>query len=83
MLERIKAKQPHAIAMQHRASGEHFGVDQRPPREQPMEEPAMSVRPFHHWRNTKPSCEGCHIFNVSRPFRTDFWGIATLFGQRE
>jgi hypothetical protein len=27
MLERIKAKQPHAIAMQHRASGEHFGVD--------------------------------------------------------
>jgi hypothetical protein len=48
MLERIEGKQPCAIATQNCAGGEHFGVDQRPAREQAMEEPAMSVGPFHH-----------------------------------
>ena len=48
MLERIEAEQPRAVAAQHRAGGEHFGIDQRPAREQAMEEPAMPVGPFHH-----------------------------------
>ena len=48
MLERVEAEQPRAVAAQHRAGGEHLGVDQRAAREQAMEEPAMPVGPFHH-----------------------------------
>jgi hypothetical protein len=39
--------------MQHRAGGDHLGIERRPAREQAMEEPAMPVRPFHHRRNGK------------------------------
>ena len=44
----IEAQKARAIAMQHRAGGEHLGVKQRAPRQQAMEEPAMPVGPFHH-----------------------------------
>ena len=53
MLGRIEAEQPRAVAAQHRAGGQHFGVDQRAAREQAMEEPAMPVGPFHHRRDAK------------------------------
>src|SRR5260221_10475678 len=53
VLERVKTEQPLAIAMQHRTGGEHLGIDQRPTRQQPMEEAAMPVRPFHHRGDTK------------------------------
>ena len=48
MLGRIEGDEPRAIAMQHRPGGDHLGVDQRPARQQAMEEPAVPVRPFHH-----------------------------------
>ena len=48
MLGGIETKKPRAIAMQHGAGGEHFGVQQRAPRQQAVEKPAMPVRPFHH-----------------------------------
>ena len=48
MLGRIVTQQPRPIAMQHRAGGEHFGIEQRAARQQAMEEPAMPVGPFHH-----------------------------------
>ena len=48
MLGRIEAQQPRAVAVQHRAGGQHLGVKQRAPRQQAMEEPAMPVGPFHH-----------------------------------
>ena len=53
MLGRIEAQEPRAIAMQHRAGGEHFGIEERAARQQPMEEPAMPVGPFHHRRDGK------------------------------
>ena len=37
--------------MEHRAGGDHLGIDQGAAREQAMEEPAMPVGPFHHRRN--------------------------------
>ena len=53
MLERIEGEKPGALAPQHRAGGQHFRVEQRPAREQAMEEPAMPVGPFHHRRYGK------------------------------
>ena len=51
MLRGMEAEKPRAIAMQHRAGGEHFGIEQRAARQQAMEEPAMPVGPFHHRRD--------------------------------
>jgi hypothetical protein len=34
--------------MEHRAGGDHLGVEERTAREQAMEEPAMPIGPFHH-----------------------------------
>ena len=51
MLGRIEPQQPRAVAVQHRAGGEHFGIEQCAARQQAMEEPAMPVGPFHHRRN--------------------------------
>ena len=48
MLGRIETQKPRAVAMQHRARRKHFGIEQRAPRHQAMEEPAMPVSPFHH-----------------------------------
>ena len=53
MLGRIEAQEPRAVAMQHRAGGQHLRIEQRPARQQPMEEPAVPVRPFHHRGDTK------------------------------
>jgi hypothetical protein len=39
--------------MDDRARGQHLGIEKRPARHQPMEEPAMPVSPFHHWRDRK------------------------------
>ena len=51
MLGRVETQQPRPVAVQHRARREHLGIKQRPPRQQPMEEPAMPVGPFHHRRD--------------------------------
>jgi hypothetical protein len=40
--------------MQHRAGGDHLGIEQRTPRQQAMEEPAMPVGPIHHRCDRKP-----------------------------
>ena len=48
MLVRIVRQQPRARAVQHRAGGDHLGVDQGAAREQAMEEPAVPVGPLHH-----------------------------------
>src|SRR5580704_6887694 len=34
--------------MEHRTGGDHLGVKQRPPRQQPVEIPAVPVGPLHH-----------------------------------
>jgi hypothetical protein len=54
MLRRIEAEQPLAVPVQDRARGHHLGIDQRPPGQQPVEEPAMPVRPIHHRGDRKP-----------------------------
>jgi hypothetical protein len=43
----------HAIATQHCASGEHFSVNQRAARQQPVEKPTVPIGPFHHRSDTK------------------------------
>ncbi len=48
VLRRIERQEPRPITMQHRAGGEHFGIEQRPPRQQPMEIAAVTVGPIHH-----------------------------------
>ena len=54
VLGRIEREQARAVAVQHRAGGDHLGVDQRAAREQAMEEPAVPVRPVHHRRDAEP-----------------------------
>ena len=51
-----------ATVMQHRAGGEHLGVDQRVPRQQTVEIPAVAVGPFHHRRNAKAPIEDLFRF---------------------
>ena len=48
MLAGVIAQQPRPVAVQHRAGGDHLGVEQRPPRQQPVEIPAVTVGPLHH-----------------------------------
>ena len=65
----IETQQSRPVAMEDRASGQHFGIEQRPARHQPMEKPAMPVSPFHHRsdgriggtvaRGTCPNCPAC------------------------
>ena len=57
MLGRIVAQKPRAIAVQHRAGGEHLRIEQRPARQQAMEEPAVPVSPFHHRRDGKAAIQ--------------------------
>ena len=56
MLGRIETQQPCPIAVQHRAGRQHFGVKQRPARQQPMEKPAVPVGPLHHRGDAKAPC---------------------------
>ena len=51
MLGGVEAEQPLAIAMEHRAGGDHLGIEQRAPRQQAVEEPAVPVGPVHHRRD--------------------------------
>jgi hypothetical protein len=53
MLERVETEKARMISMQHRARGEHLRIDQRVPREQTMEVPAVPVRPLHHRRDAE------------------------------
>jgi hypothetical protein len=52
--------------MQHRTGGEHLGIEQRPPRQEPMQIAAMPVGPFHHRRNAKaPLAEFFRLYSFS------------------
>ncbi len=53
MFALVEAKQPHAIAVNDRARGQHLRIKQRTPRQQTMEDAAMPVRPVHHRRNAE------------------------------
>ena len=66
MLGRIERQQPRAVAVQHRAGGDHLGIEQRAAREQPMEEPAVPVGPFHHRRNGETIFHGLAIIGAAR-----------------
>ena len=68
MLERIEAEQARAVAAQHRAGGEHFGIDQRAAREQAMEEPAMPVGPFHHRGDAEAAINQRAAFHIHSLF---------------
>ena len=59
MLGGIEAEQPRAVAAQHRAGGDHLGVEPRAARQQAMEEPAMPVGPFHHRRDREAMVGHC------------------------
>ena len=61
MLGRIVSKKARAIAMDNRAGGDHLGIDQRPTREQAMEEPAVPVGPFHHRCDGEFSLDVTHL----------------------
>jgi hypothetical protein len=43
--------------MQHRARGEHLGIDQRMPCKQTVKIPAVPVRPFHHRRDAETTAQ--------------------------
>src|SRR3569623_441030 len=47
LLDRSEAHQPHASAMQDGAGREHLGLEQRAPRHETVEEPAVPVGPVH------------------------------------
>ncbi len=51
MLGRIEGQKPGTVAVEHRAGGDHLGIDQRAAGEQTMEEPAVPIGPFHHRRD--------------------------------
>ena len=53
VLGRVEAEQARAVAMQHGAGRDHLGIEQRPAREQAMEEPAVPVGPLHHGRDAE------------------------------
>ena len=53
MLGRVIAQKPRPIAVQHCAHRQHFSIEQRAPRQQTMEEPAVPVGPFHHRSDTE------------------------------
>ena len=63
VLESVKAEQPLAITVDHGAGRDHLGIEHRPAREQPMEEPAMPVRPFHH-RGDAEAAPGLRLRSV-------------------
>jgi hypothetical protein len=65
----IEADQPLAVAVEHRAGRHHLGVEQRPAREQAMEEPAVPVGPFHHRRDGEFSIDTNHLFTDFRHAR--------------
>ena len=44
----MEGEQPLPVAAQHGAGGDHLGIEQRPPREAPVEEAAVPVGPVHH-----------------------------------
>jgi hypothetical protein len=48
MLGHVVGQEPRAVTVKHGAGGDHFGIDQRPAREQAVEEPAVPIRPLHH-----------------------------------
>ena len=51
MLLRREAEQACAVAMDHRIGDDHLGVEPRPPRQPPVEIPAVAVGPVHHRRD--------------------------------
>ncbi len=53
MLGRVEAQQLLAVAMDHRPGGDHLGIEQRPARQQTVEQPAMPVGPVHHRGNAE------------------------------
>src|SRR5262249_26124739 len=58
VFEWVEAKKARAVATQHRARGEHLGVDQCMSCEQTVEIPAVAIRPLHHRSDTKaPSAD--------------------------
>ena len=59
MLGGIEAEQPRPVAAQHRAGGDHLGVEPRAARQQAMEEPAVPVGPFHHRRDREAMVGHC------------------------
>ncbi len=48
VLVRREAEQPRAVAMDHSVGDDHLGIETRPPRQQPVEIPAVTVGPVHH-----------------------------------
>ncbi len=60
MLGRVIGEQPRAVAAQHRRGRDHFGVEQRAPRQQAVEEPAVPVGPLHHRGDAESAIEAVH-----------------------
>jgi hypothetical protein len=50
--------------MQHGARRQHFGVEQRAPAQQSMEEPAVPVSPVHHWGDAEAAAHRFTRFSV-------------------
>jgi hypothetical protein len=56
------------VAMEHRAGGDHLGIDERSARKQTMEEPAMPVGPFHHGCDRETVVQGDRAVGWLREF---------------
>ncbi len=55
MFGRVEVQQPGSVAMQNGPGRDHFGIQNRPGREQAQEKPAMPIGPVHHRGDAQPA----------------------------
>ncbi|MNQ60869.1 hypothetical protein D3C85_751690 [compost metagenome] len=51
MLDRVKAQQPLAVAVDHSRRRHHLGIEQRPTAQRTVKRPTVAVGPVHHGRH--------------------------------
>ena len=63
--KRYEGKQPLAVPVQDRLRRHHLRVEPRAAREQPMEEPAVPIRPVHHRGDAEFGGRVSHSLRIS------------------
>ena len=61
----VEGKQPLAVPVQDRLRRHHLRVEPRAAREQPMEEPAVPIRPVHHRGDAEFGGRVSHSLRIS------------------
>ena len=65
MFDGVEAQQPLLVAVQHRRSGDHLGIEQCLGRQGAMERPAMPVGPVHHGRDRETAVHRARALHQS------------------